>query len=184
MSQWPSLMTKPPWGYEEFLDDDPTLVARYWETRRRSRPASIVTVRESLGLTSIAIGAAGEVRAVGAARRFLESGGAGDTLMRRIAPTPHDLLDLAYVPNGEVAVGRQGALVALLEERPAERRVEQPEVVGGGAIFEALRGVDFGVGSQRGLAIGDRGRILRSDDGGRTWGAITSTHQEDLVPFR
>lgn len=174
----------PPWGYEEFLGDDATLVARYWETRRRSRPAAIVTVREFLGLTSIAIGAAGAVRAVGAAGRFLESAGAGDTLMRRIVPTPHDLLDLAYIPKGEVAVGRQGALVALLEERPAERRVEQLEVVGGGAVFEALRGVDFAVGGQRGLAIGDQGRMLRSEDGDRIWGAITSPYQEDLLPFR
>jgi photosystem II stability/assembly factor-like uncharacterized protein len=164
----------PPWGYEDVLDDDPSLLLRYWETRRRDRPSAEVRTQEQLGLTSIAIGPSGQVAAVGLAGRFLESDGAGEMLFRRSAPTPHDLLDLAFASNAEVAVGRQGALITVRGDGGDDRRVDPPARVGGGAIFDTLRGVDFATTGEIGLVVGDQGRLLRTEDGGRTWGLITA----------
>ncbi len=162
------VVATPPWSYEEFLDDDPKDLERYWRARSAARAAVRIRVHPTLAVTAMAAGRE-RVWAVGRGGRVLRSGPeriwavAGRT-------SSHDLQGVATGGAGGLfAVGQQGAL---WRSRDAGRSwtAWAPSETGG--FFETLRSVAFAPQGERGWVVGDRGRMLRSADGGRVWQVV------------
>ena len=169
----------PPWGYEDHIDDDPDFLSRYWQGRLAAEPGARAEARLALDLASVAIRQDGGVIVVGDEGRVLEANSIAGPFRYGESPGPHALLDLAVFRGGEVVVGRQGVLRVRRKEMPeaaltAESKGwETPAFQSEGAFFEALRAVDMSEAGDWGLAVGDAGRVLRSEDSGQSWVSLT-----------
>jgi len=156
----------PPWDYEDYLDDDPELLARYWSARSASKPSVRVRIVEDPTLYSLSVERSGRGLAVGAAGVLLRSADAGEhwTLSERLSP--HDLFAVGIGRRRVVAVGAQGGIwlsanagtswSAFADETQAP-------------FFDALYDVSFSPSGDFGMIVGGYGRILRSFDGGAEW---------------
>ncbi len=155
----------PPWGYEDFLDDDPGLLARYWRGRLAPVPSATVKARESVSLRSVVVTAAGLVAGDDRGRIFVGEGEVGPL---RVAAQPgsHALLAIARTPDGVIAVGRQGQAFRGAPDSDDWRFEPVSSATPG---FAALRDVAFEPDGQSGWRVGDDGHLARTRDGGRTW---------------
>jgi len=182
----------PPWDYEEHLDDDPEFLSRYWQSRLAPEPMARVHARLGIELASVEIDGAGRVLAVGLDGRVLESASVFGPFRYGESPGPHELLDSAVLRDAQVVVGRQGVLrVRQTQARPVPAAAElgvsrpldsaptrlagwiTPDLGDEGAFFEALRAVDVSDEGDWGLAVGDVGRLVRTEDSGKTWVLLT-----------
>jgi len=104
----------------------------------------------------------------------------GSWVPMRVA-VPHALLDVTATADGFVAVGHQGGLWAsdhrgkLWHAAPTENS---------GSSFETLRAVAFDPTGRFGLAVGEKGRVVRSLNGGGSWQSMAPPAQEDPRALR
>lgn len=161
----------PPWDYEDYLDDDPDLLDRYWTAR--SAPKSSVRVRivDVPTLFSLRIRARGLGLAVGTGGTILRSEDAGEHWFMTERVSPHDLLAVGIGRRRVVAVGAQGAIWLSQDEglhwRAPTRQAHAP-------FFDALRAISFSPAGEFGMIVGEHGRVLRSVDGGAEWESLES----------
>ncbi|MAG31833.1 MAG: hypothetical protein CL908_13175 [Deltaproteobacteria bacterium] len=171
------LEAAPAWDFEEYLDDDPGFLDRYWQARTRSVARGRVELVEELSLAGVAVDRRGLAAAVGGGGRIYlrparESLGASLEipvpsawkLETRIAP--HALLAVAFGRQRMVAVGVQGAIWLSSDRGRSWASLVSPSV---SPFFDALRDVEFSASGEVGLVVGEQGRILRSQDGGVSW---------------
>ncbi|MEZ4353551.1 MAG: hypothetical protein R3F16_07760 [Myxococcota bacterium] len=176
------LVGAPRWEYEDYLDETPHRLERYWQGRLALGPRGRIEVVESSSIRGLVASPderdGAVVVGVGDAGRVVEgpgsSPGSGDEpgavdgarAWRSVPgpPAPHGLLAVAAGDAGLVAVGEQGGL---WRRRADDRAWERP--VGPPPFFETLRAVAFSPSGRRGVAVGDGGRLLRSLDGGASW---------------
>lgn len=161
----------PPWDYEDYLDDDPNLLARYWTSRSTSNPSVRVRIADDPTLFSLRVRAGGPGLAVGAAGALLRSEDAGEHWMLADRLSPHDLLAVGIGQRRAVVVGAQGG-IWLSEDGGV--RWWPPTGQKYAPFFDALRDISFSPGGAFGMIVGDRGQILRSDDGGAGWELLAS----------
>jgi photosystem II stability/assembly factor-like uncharacterized protein len=161
----------PAWDYEDYLDDEPDFLARYWRLQSTSKPSVRVRITDDPTLFSLRVGAEGLGLAVGARGALLRSGDAGEhwTLAERLSP--HDLLGVGIGHRRVVAVGAQGG-IWLSEDRGLHwERPSASKVV---PFFETLRDISFSPSGEVGMIVGERGQMLRSIDGGAEWELMVS----------
>jgi len=122
--------------------------------------ASVASVGESLHGT--AVSPSGErMAAVGDSGAWLETADFGQTWIERPAPTERDLHAVAITESGLVAVGEAGVVVYW--------DAFGPEVTETLSDDTTLRALHIDPVSGTGLAIGDAGAALYTDDQGRSW---------------
>lgn len=172
----------PPWGYEEYLDDDPEFLARYWAARLAPVPSVAVRAREQVSLLAVLASEEGLVAGDASGRIFV---GEADVAPLAVVarPADHALLALASVGNAVIAVGRQGEAHRGVPT-DAGLRFAAARMGPGGDFFQSLRAVAFEPGGALGWVVGDQGRIARSRDGGRSWtlvGAETGSRDSAAV---
>ena len=164
----------PPWDYEDYLDDDADFLDRYWTARHTASPNVRVRIVDAPTLSSLRVRGRDFGLAVGAAGAVLRSENAGEDWMMAERLSVHDLLAVGIGQRCVVAVGRQGGLWLSEDEgfswRPPTRERIAP-------FFEALRAISFSSGGEFGIIVGDRGRMLRSVDGGVSWALLTNDGQ-------
>lgn len=177
---------EPPWEYEERIDDDPGLVARYVEARRAERPSAVVRAVERFDLRAVALAADGRLVAAGAGPHVLWRRARDAALRRAASPTAHAVLALAWVRDGMVLAGRQGVIRRLDFRVDGEDEALTPGFVAidGPAFFEPIRALAADPSGERVVAVGDAGRVLLSRDGGAHWQGIATSAQADRPRFR
>jgi photosystem II stability/assembly factor-like uncharacterized protein len=156
----------PPWDYEDYLDDDPDLLARYWSARSASKSSVRVRIVDDPTLYSLRVRTTGLGLAVGAAGALLRSADAGEhwTIGERLSP--HDLFAVGIGRRRVVAVGAQGGMWLSDDEGLRwSAFADQAQA----PFFDALRGISFSPSGEFGMIVGGHGRILRSLDGGAEW---------------
>lgn len=161
----------PPWDYEDYLDDDPDILMSYWSAQSTSEPSVHIRVTEDRTLFSVQVQAGGLGLAVGAAGTVLRSEDAGEHWALADRLSPHDLLAVGMGMRRAVAVGQQGGIWLSedggLHWKPPIGRTHVP-------FFEALRDISFSPRGEFGMIVGERGRMLRSTDGGAEWESLTN----------
>jgi photosystem II stability/assembly factor-like uncharacterized protein len=161
----------PPWDYEDYLDDDPDFLDRYWTARSAASPSVRVRIVDAPTLFSLRVGTRGFGLAVGAAGAVLRSENSGDDWVMAERLSAHDLLAVGMGRRRVVAVGRQGGLWLSEDEGLSWQAPTRESLV---PFFDALRAVSFSPDGEFGIIVGDRGRVLRSFDGGANWALLTS----------
>ena len=172
----------PPWGYEDFLDDDPGVLERYWSERLAAVPSATAKARESVSLRSVVVTAAGLVAGDDRGRIFVGDGEVGP--IRVVAqPGSHALLAIARTRDAVVAVGRQGQA---FRGGPYVDDWRFEPVSSATTGFDALRDVALEPDGQTGWRVGDDGHVTRTQDGGRTWSGPLGKwpSQADRLPLR
>ena len=159
----------PPWDFEDYLDDEPDFLGRYFRERSGEVSALRIHLRERRVLTSLQVDEAGLGLAVGRAGVVLRTLDGGDRWQAIVPPTTHDLNAVAMGRQRAVAVGAQGALWT-----SADGGVNWLPRKGAGAAvhFDSLLAISFSPSGRTGMAVGDHQRVLRSVDGGAIWTEI------------
>jgi photosystem II stability/assembly factor-like uncharacterized protein len=160
---------EPPWSYQDYLDDEPEFLARYWQARLAPKPGLRVRILERPDLRAVhfvdplhgwAVGDEDEVfRTRDGGRRWRTAGHAGS----------HALNAISAGRGGRVIVGAQGAIRVAAEEgtswqAPAARRAP--------IHFDDYLDVAISADGGLGFIVGERGWLLRSVDGGVNWEAL------------
>ena len=156
----------PPWDYEDYLDDDPEFLDRYWTARSASKPSVGIRIVDDPTLFSLRVRARGLGLAVGAAGALLRSDDAGEHWVMIEHVSPYDLFAVGIGRRRVVAVGAQGGIWLSKDEglnwRAPARHQHAP-------FFDALRSISFSPAGDFGMIVGEHGRMLRSVDGGAEW---------------
>jgi len=156
----------PPWDYEDYLDDDPDFLARYWRSRSTSKPSVGIRIADDSTYFSLRVRIGGGGLAVGEAGTLLRSEEADVYWMMADRLSPHDLLAVGIGRRRVVAVGTQGGI--WLSQDDGETW-GPPPVEKLAPFFDTLRDVAFSPSGEFGMIVGEQGRMLRSVDGGANW---------------
>ncbi len=159
-------MGTPPWDYQDYLDDDPEFLERYWHERSARQSEIRIRILDERLLRSLRVDDAGLGLAVGESGTLLRSGDGGDHWQNLERPTPHDLHAVGLGGRRAVVVGANGGLWISKDEGESWRSAI-PDADQGD--LDALHAISFSPSRRIGIVVGEHGRILRSVDGGETW---------------
>ena len=157
---------KPPWDYEDFLDDDPTFLDRYFESRRSEAPDIKVSVIQNPYLFSLFFkdGEIGFISGLGGViLRTADSGRSWryETLDRRQA-----LFAVTASDGRAITVGEKGMVRISTDDGD---NWAPPPADAFPTVFTFMRDLDFEHRQRVGFIVGQQGMVLRSRDGGKRW---------------
>jgi photosystem II stability/assembly factor-like uncharacterized protein len=156
---------KPPWDYEDFLEDDPTFLKRYIDGRKADRPMIRVGVIQNPYLYTVRFRDENNGMIAGLGGVVLLSSDGGLSWNYRIMDRKQALFSVATHGNRAIAVGEKGFFRISDDggETWARASGEFPR------IFTFMRDIDFERENRLGLIVGQEGMVLRSKDAGTTW---------------
>ncbi|MCH2172326.1 YCF48-related protein [Myxococcota bacterium] len=156
---------KPPWDFEDFLEDDPGFLDRYLEGRLAGQPIVKVSVIQNPYLFTIRFDDENNGLISGLGGVILRTQDGGRTW--RYVSTDRKQAIFAVAQGGEqaVAVGEKG-LVRVSTDGGASWSREPNEFP---RIFTFMRDLDFEADRKVGFIVGQEGMILRTRDGGISW---------------
>jgi photosystem II stability/assembly factor-like uncharacterized protein len=160
---------KPPWDFEDFLEDDPTFLQRYIEGRRADQPRVQVGVIQNPYLYTIRFEDEENGLIAGLGGVVLRSVDGGRTWKYRILDRKQALFSIAKMGGRAITVGEKG-LIRFSEdggdswEPPGED--EFP------TVFTFMRDLGFEREQRMGLIVGQEGMVMRSRDGGKSWSQV------------
>jgi len=164
---------EPPWGFEDYLDDDPDFLRRYWRDRSAPRPGVRLFVVQQRAFRAVhfsPLADAGGRRArgvaVGAGGSLWRSEDAGTSWSVAREVAPHDLLAVTASESGLIAVGHQGVIRISADAGSSWQTPESPEIP---VSFLALHDVAFSPNRALGLIVGRAGLMLRTRGGHPRW---------------
>ncbi len=157
---------KPPWDYEDFLEEDPTFLQRYLDSRVAEQPMIRVGVIQNPYLFDVDFQDAASGLISGLGGVVLRSEDGGQTWRYHATDRKQALFSVAGLDDRAIAVGEKG-LVRFSEDGGNSWRAptdgEFPP------IFTFMRDMAFADGRDVGLIVGQTGMVLRSEDAGETW---------------
>ncbi|MEE8164159.1 MAG: YCF48-related protein [Myxococcota bacterium] len=164
---------EPPWGFEDYADDDPDFLRRYWRDRSAPRPGLrlfVVQQRTFWGVHFSPLLDAADRHvmgvAVGAGGSLWRSDDAGTSWSVASELAPHDLLAVAAGGAGLVAVGDQGGVRISTDGGVSWQAPESQEIP---VSFRVLYDVAFSPDRALGLIVGRAGLVLRHRAGQQRW---------------
>ena len=160
---------KPPWDYEDFLEDDATFLDRYFEGRLSEAPTVRVTVIQNPYLFTIFFKDENVGFISGLGGVILRSGDGGRTWRYERIDRKQALFSVAAVDGRAIAVGEKG-LVRVSTDGGALWGPPDPGSFP--EIFTFMRDLAFDHNQQVGFIVGQQGMVLRSRDGGRSWNRV------------
>jgi photosystem II stability/assembly factor-like uncharacterized protein len=157
---------KPPWDYEDFLDDDPSFLKRYLESRTAPEPGIRVGVIQNPYLFDVDFRDEESGLISGLGGVVLRSADGGLTWRYHVTDRKQALFAVAGVEGRAIAVGEKG-LVRFSDDGGSSWR--PPSDGEFPTIFTFMRDLSFDRARQFGLIVGQTGMVLRSRDSGETW---------------
>jgi len=160
------LRGQPPWDYEEYLDDDPEFLERYYAGRLNEYPGVKVRVIQNPILFTVRFRDEnhGFISGLGGVTMTSEDG--GETWRYSNVDQKMAVFSVASVPGRAVAVGEKG-LVRMSVDGGSTWKQPPPDTFP--RVFTFMRDIDFDPSGEVGFIVGQTGRILRSDDAGYRW---------------
>ena len=160
---------KPPWDYEDFLEDDPTFLDRYFEGRIGDEPLVRVTVIQNPYLFTIFFGDEQNGLISGLGGVILRSGDGGRTWRYERVDRKQALFSVAASDGRAITVGEKG-LVRISTD--GGESWGPPDADSFPEVFTFMRDLGFEHDRQVGFIVGQQGLVLRSKDAGRTWARV------------
>ncbi len=157
---------KPPWDYEDFLDDDPTFLDRYFESRRADQPMIKVSVIQNPYLFSLYFKDADRGFISGLGGVILRSLDGGGTWRYQTLDRKQAVFSVASADGRTIGVGEKG-LVRLSTDGGQRWGPFPPDDFP--TVFTFMRDIDFEHNARVGMIVGQQGMVLRTEDGGRRW---------------
>ncbi|MDG2335155.1 MAG: YCF48-related protein [Myxococcota bacterium] len=169
------LRGQPPWDYEDYLEEDPRFLERYYESRLFGYPGVKVRVIQNPILFTVRFRDEnnGMISGLGGVTLSTQDGGknwAYGKLDRKMA-----VFSVASVADRALAVGEKGLVRVSLD---GGRTWEPPAEASFPRLFTFMRDMTFDPTGKIGLVVGQSGRILRSDDSGREWVSVLPPPEE------
>ena len=163
------LRGQPPWDYEDYLEDDPRFLERYYEGRLFGYPGVKVRVIQNPILFTVRFRDEnnGMISGLGGVTLATRDGGKNwsyGKLDRKLA-----VFSVASVAGRALAVGEKGLVRVSLD---GGKSWEPPGDASFPQMFTFMRDMTFDPTGRVGLVVGQAGRILRSDDSGRKWVSV------------
>jgi photosystem II stability/assembly factor-like uncharacterized protein len=160
------LRGQPPWDYEEYLEEDPEFLERYYASRIHETPGVKARVIQNPILFTVRFRDEknGMISGLGGLTLYTEDGGRSwsySNIDRTLA-----VFSVDSVPGRVVAVGEKG-LVRVSSDNG--RSWQMPEPGEFPEVFTFMRDVAFDPTGEVGFVVGQTGRILKSDNQGQEW---------------
>lgn len=158
----------PPWDYEDFIDDDPEFLRRYLESRTQEDPGINVTISQNPYLFSVRFGNENDGYVAGLGGVVLVSHDGGRNWVYRETGRKQAIFSVYPTPDRVIAVGEKGYI------RVSKDRGQTWKQAGDGFpnVFTFMRDIWFAPGGKVGYIVGERGKVLRTTDGGDVWTAV------------
>ena len=160
---------KPPWDFEDFLEDDPTFLQRYLDGRLAEAPRVNVSVIQNPYLFTINFRDEEHGLVAGLGGVILRTQDGGKTWEYTTTDRKQALFSVAAINGRAMAVGEKGLIRYSVDEgvtwRPPADSVFD-------TIFTFMRDLDFDRSGKVGMIVGQNGMILRSEDGGESWSQV------------
>ncbi len=163
---------KPPWDYEDFLEDDASFLDRYFEGRVAEQPMIKVTVIQNPYLFTVFFKDENVGFISGLGGVILRSRDGGRTWGYQQMDRKQALFSVAAVDGRAIAVGEKG-LVRISTD--AGTTWAPPSGDTFPAVFTFMRDLGFEHKERVGFIVGQQGMVLRSRDGGRSWTRVLPT---------
>jgi photosystem II stability/assembly factor-like uncharacterized protein len=157
---------KPPWDYEDFLEDDPTFLERYFEGRMSEEPLVRVTVIQNPYLFTIFFADEENGLISGLGGVILRSSDGGRSWRYERIDRKQALFAVAASDGRAITVGEKG-LVRISTD--GGETWGPPDADAFPEVFTFMRDLGFAHDRRVGFIVGQQGTVLRSQDGGRLW---------------
>jgi photosystem II stability/assembly factor-like uncharacterized protein len=166
---------KPPWDYEDFLEDDATFLDRYFEGRMADQPLVRVTVIQNPYLFTVSFRDENQGLISGLGGVILRSQDGGRSWRYERVDRKQALFAVAASDGRAIAVGEKG-LVRVSTD--GGESWTPPDSDGFPEVFTFMRDLGFEHNRRVGFIVGQQGTILRTRDGGRTWARVLPKGQD------
>ena len=163
------LRGQPPWDYEEYLDDDPEFLERYYASRLYPNPGVKARIIQNPILFTVRFRDEdnGMISGLGGLTLYTEDGGRTWTysnIDRTLA-----VFSIASVPGKVMAVGEKGLVRVSDDNGRSWQRPEEGEFP---EIFTFMRDIAFDPNGEVGYVVGQTGQIMKTDDQGQEWRVV------------
>jgi photosystem II stability/assembly factor-like uncharacterized protein len=154
----------PPWDYEDYIDEDPEFLERYYESRRSAYSGVEVSISQNPFLFTVRFGdpLSGLISGLGGI--VLKSQDGGRTWRYEGIGRKQALFAVQPLPTRAIAVGEKG-----LMRVSDDGGVTWHEQRNFPTIFTFMRDLGFDPDGRVGYIVGQRGTVLRSADSGQSW---------------
>jgi photosystem II stability/assembly factor-like uncharacterized protein len=176
MSDRLRMPNKPPWDYEDFLDDDPTFLDRYLEGRKAEKPHVRVSVIQNPYLFTVRFKDETNGLIAGLGGVILRSVDGGRSWSYEQTDRKQALFSVAAVDGRAIAVGEKG-FIRVSDDGGVQWSVPPAESIP--TVFTFMRDIGFDNQRLTGLIVGQQGKIMRSKDGGKTWSQVLPPPEAD-----
>jgi len=170
---------KPPWDYEDFLEDDPGFLDRYLAGRVGEHSLVRVSVIQNPYLFTVYFRDANLGLISGLGGVILRSGDGGLSWRYERVDRKQALFSVAAPDGRAIAVGEKG-FVRVSTDGGASW--SPPDADSFPTVFTFMRDLGFEHNQQVGFIVGQQGMVLRSRDGGRHWAQVLPQGEQGGAP--
>src|SRR4030095_14249613 len=154
----------PPWDYEDFIDDDPNFLNRYYDSRRASFSGVEVSISQNPFLFTVRFADPLNGLIAGLGGIVLKSQDSGRSWRYESIGRKQALFSVQPLATRAIAVGEKGLM--RVSEDGGVTWHEQRNFP---TIFTFMRDIAFDPDARVGYIVGQRGTVLRSEDSGQSW---------------
>lgn len=167
---------RPPWDYEDYLDDDPEFLQRYLDGREFEAPGVKVRVIQNPVLFTVRFRDENHGMIAGLGGVILVSEDGGKTWLYRKTDRTQAMFSVDSLPGRAVAVGEKG-LVRMSTDGGQTWKEPNPDTFP--TVFTYMRDIDFAGSGKVGFIVGQTGQILRTTDAGIDWQQVLPPPEAD-----
>ena len=160
---------KPPWDFEDFLEDDPAFLTRYLEGRTREEPGLRISVIQNPFLFTVDFEDEKNGLIAGLGGVVLRTSDAGRTWSYQTTARKRAIFSVATASDRAVAVGEKGLVVYSSDRGITWRKPDSDHFP---TVFTFMRDLGFDQTGRVGFIVGQEGMVLRSEDSGATWSKV------------